>query len=46
MIRAAIDVGLAFIVEEQVAPLLGDGSLVRVLENWCQPFSGSFLTLI
>jgi DNA-binding transcriptional LysR family regulator len=44
VIRAAIDgVGLAFITEEQAAPLLADGSLVRVLEDWCQPFTGFFL---
>jgi DNA-binding transcriptional LysR family regulator len=44
VIRAAIDgVGLAFITEEQAAPLLADGSLVGVLEDWCQPFTGFFL---
>src|SRR6266581_466920 len=44
VIRAAIDgVGLAFITEEQAVPLLADGSLVRVLEDWCQPFTGFFL---
>ena len=44
VIRAAIDgVGLAFVTEEQAAPLLADGSLVRVLEDWCQPFTGFFL---
>ena len=44
VIRAAIDgVGLAFITEEQAAPLLADGSLVRVLEDWCKPFTGFFL---
>src|SRR5256885_6167857 len=44
VLRAAIDgVGLAFITEEQATPLLADGSLVRVLEDWCQPFTGFFL---
>ena len=44
VMRAAIDgVGLAFITEEQAVPLLADGSLVRVLEDWCQPFTGFFL---
>src|SRR5882762_2618842 len=44
VIRAAIDgVGLAFITEEQAAPRLADGSLVGVLEDWCQPFTGFFL---
>jgi DNA-binding transcriptional LysR family regulator len=26
-----------------VAKELGDGSLVRVLEDWCQPFAGYHL---
>jgi DNA-binding transcriptional LysR family regulator len=44
VIRAAIDgVGLAFITEEQAVGLLADGLLVRVLEDWCQPFTGFFL---
>jgi DNA-binding transcriptional LysR family regulator len=44
MIRAAIaDVGLAFMLEEQVAPHLASGALVRVLEEWCPPFAGYFL---
>ena len=44
MIRAAIDgVGLAFMMEEQAAPHLASGALVRVLEDWCPPFAGYFL---
>jgi DNA-binding transcriptional LysR family regulator len=44
MIRAAIDgVGLAFTLEEHVAPHLASGALVRVLEDWCPPFAGYFL---
>jgi len=44
MIRAAIDgVGLAFMLEEQAAPHLTIGALVRVLEDWCLPFAGYFL---
>ena len=44
MIRAAIDgVGLAFTLEEHVAPHLASGELVRVLEDWCPPFAGYFL---
>jgi DNA-binding transcriptional LysR family regulator len=44
MIRAAIDgVGLAFMLEEQAAPHLARGALVRVLEDWCPPFAGYFL---
>jgi len=43
-IRAAIDgVGLAFSLEEHVAPHLASGALVRVLEDWGPPFTGFFL---
>ena len=42
--RAAIDgVGLAFMSEEQAAPHLATGALIRVLEEWCPPFPGFFL---
>jgi DNA-binding transcriptional LysR family regulator len=44
LIRAAADgAGLAFTLEEHVAPLLAGGTLVRVLEDWCPPFAGYFL---
>jgi DNA-binding transcriptional LysR family regulator len=44
MIRAAIDgIGLAFTLEEHSAPHLASGALVRVLDDWCPPFSGYFL---
>jgi DNA-binding transcriptional LysR family regulator len=44
LIRAALDgVGLAFISEQYVAQHLTSGRLVRVLEDWCQPFPGFFL---
>lgn len=44
LIRAAIDgVGLAFMSEEHAAPHLASRTLVRVLEDWCQPFPGFFL---
>jgi DNA-binding transcriptional LysR family regulator len=43
-IRAAMDgIGLAFSLEEYVAPHLESGALVRVLEEWCPPFAGFFL---
>ena len=43
-IRAAMDgIGLAFSLEEYVAPQLTSGALVRVLEDWCPPFPGFFL---
>src|SRR6195256_3567962 len=45
MVRAAIDgVGLAFMSEERAAPHLARGELVRVLEDWCPPFPGFFLS--
>lgn len=36
-------VGLAFLAEHEVASYLQQGRLVRVLEDWCQPFRGFFL---
>lgn len=35
--------GLAHLVEDRVAPLVADSSLVRVLEDWCEPFDGYYL---
>jgi DNA-binding transcriptional LysR family regulator len=29
--------------EEQAAPYLASQALLRVLEDWCQPFPGFFL---
>jgi DNA-binding transcriptional LysR family regulator len=44
MVRAAIDgIGLAFVSDERIAPQLASGELIRVLEDWCQPFPGFFL---
>ena len=44
LIRAAIDgIGLAFVSDERVASELARGELVRVLDDWCQPFPGFFL---
>jgi DNA-binding transcriptional LysR family regulator len=44
LIRATIDgVGLTFLIEEQAAPYLANGQLMRVLEDWCEPFAGYFL---
>ena len=44
LIRAALDgVSLAYMSEERAAPHFASGALVRVLEDWCQPFPGFFL---
>ena len=40
---ALAGVGLAYLIEDKVAPLLKGGSLSRVLEDWCPPFPGFFL---
>jgi DNA-binding transcriptional LysR family regulator len=42
--RAAINgLGLAFLFEDQVEPDIAAGRLVRLLENWCDPFPGYHL---
>ena len=44
VIRAAIDgVGLAYMLEQDATLHFSSGELVRVLEDWCQPFPGFFL---
>lgn len=44
ILRAALaGGGLAFLPEDMVAQALADGSLMRVLEDWCQPFPGYHL---
>ncbi|MFA7494799.1 MAG: LysR family transcriptional regulator [Acidithiobacillus sp.] len=35
--------GLAYAFEGQVLESIGSGALLRVLEDWCEPFSGFFL---
>ena len=35
--------GLAYLPEDQVKPHLADGSLIRVLDDWCAPFPGYHL---
>ena len=40
---ALAGVGLAYVIEDQVASLLQSGALSRVLEDWCAPFPGFFL---
>lgn len=44
LIKAALDGhGIAFVLESTAAPHLHDGSLIRVLEDWSQPFPGFHL---
>ena len=44
VIRGALDsIGLAFVEESEVQGYLADRSLVRVLQDWCQPYPGFFL---
>jgi DNA-binding transcriptional LysR family regulator len=44
MIGAALDgLGLAYLMEDQIAPHLASGALVRCLEDWTPPFAGYFL---
>jgi DNA-binding transcriptional LysR family regulator len=35
-------VGLAYLVDDVVAPFLEKGDLIRVLEPWCKPFRGFY----
>ena len=44
IMKAALDgAGLAYLPESRVQPCLDDGRLVRVLADWCPPFSGYHL---
>ena len=44
VISAAVDgVGLAYMSEEHGAEYLASGGLVKVLEDWCQPYPGFFM---
>ena len=36
-------VGLAYLIEDQVASVVKAGALSRVLQDWCPPFPGFFL---
>jgi DNA-binding transcriptional LysR family regulator len=40
---AVSDLGVAFAIDDQVAAQLAEGSLVRVMQNWCAPFAGYHL---
>ncbi len=44
IVTAALDgLGLAFVMESHVMEHIREGRLVRVLEDWCPPFSGYHL---
>jgi len=44
MVAAALDgLGIAFLPEDEFAPHIEKGRLVRVLEDWCPPFPGYHL---
>lgn len=44
IVLAALDgLGVAFLPEEEFAPHIDEGRLVRVLENWCPSFPGYHL---
>jgi len=44
MLNAALaGLGLLYLPEQQVQPYITDGRLVRVLADWCEPFSGYHL---
>lgn len=44
IVLAALDgLGIAFLPEEEFAPHLAEGRLVRVLQDWCPPFAGYHL---
>jgi DNA-binding transcriptional LysR family regulator len=40
---ALAGLGIVLLPEDELAPQLSDGSLVRVLEDWCPPFAGYHL---
>ncbi|MEC5319274.1 LysR family transcriptional regulator [Brenneria populi subsp. brevivirga] len=40
---AVAGLGLAFLPEEEFAPHLEEGRLIRVLDDWCAPFPGYYL---
>ncbi len=44
IVDAAMDgLGIAFLLEDELAPHIESGKLVRVLEDWCPPFPGYYL---
>ena len=44
MVDAALrGLGIAFLPEQEFAPHIEEGGLIRVLEDWCEPFAGYHL---
>ncbi|MYZ43340.1 LysR family transcriptional regulator [Achromobacter sp. KS-M25] len=44
IVLAALEgLGIAFLPEEEFAPHIDEGRLVRILEDWCVPFEGYYL---
>ncbi|MFT3760991.1 LysR substrate-binding domain-containing protein [Thauera sp.] len=44
IVQAALEgLGIAFLPEEEFAPHIDEGRLVRVLDDWCAPFEGYYL---
>lgn len=44
MVAAATEgYGVAYILEDIVSRQIASGALVRVLEEWCEPFAGYYL---
>ena len=44
IVLAALEgLGIAFLPEDEFAPHLEEGRLVRVLDDWCEPFDGYYL---
>ncbi|MDE1159965.1 MAG: LysR family transcriptional regulator [Neorhizobium sp.] len=42
--NAAVDgAGLAYVFNERIADDVAEGRLIRVLEDWCQPFEGFYI---
>jgi DNA-binding transcriptional LysR family regulator len=40
---ASAGFGLACVLEDRVAEQIAEGSLIRVLDDWCPPFAGYHL---
>jgi DNA-binding transcriptional LysR family regulator len=43
VLAALQGLGIAFLPEEEFAPHIEEGRLIRVLEDWCAPFEGYYL---